>query len=73
MEECVSNLEKARADIEDALTVMAHLKKRQCETLKAHAEFMTHHDIVMREMEDKLNTLISIVVRREGGPEALGV
>lgn len=72
MEERVSNLEKARADIEDALTVMAHLEMRQSETLKSHSEFIARHEFVMREIEDKLNAIINVVMRREGGAEALG-
>ncbi|MBV9763432.1 MAG: hypothetical protein JOZ48_01190 [Acidobacteriaceae bacterium] len=56
--------------INDALIVNAHLEKRQSELLVQHAEFIAFHDLKMREIDEKLNALIDIVMRREGGSEA---
>ncbi len=56
--------------INDALVVNAHLEKRQSEILLQHTEFTAFHDVKMREIDEKLNALIEIVMRLEGGSEA---
>ena len=73
----LENLDSIVKDLEDALVVHAHLEKRMGERIKEHAEFIARHDefiefhdLKMREFDDKLNALIEIVMRREGGPEA---
>ena len=44
--------------------------KEHAEYIATHEEFVRYHDIKMREFDEKLNALIDIVMRREGGPEA---
>jgi len=56
--------------ITDAFVVNAHLEKRQSEMLVQHTEFISFHDLKMREFDEKLNALIDIVVRREGSLNA---
>jgi hypothetical protein len=58
------------------MVVMAHLEKGQSARLKEHAEFianheaaMKRHDIVMSEIDDKLNALIDIVDSQRRGTE----
>jgi hypothetical protein len=64
-------------DLEDAMLVQAHLEKSMGEMLKQHAvtlvrhnEFVARHDILMREIDEKLNALIDIVRDRESGPSS---
>lgn len=66
----LANLEAAVKSLDDALIVHAHLEKRMAERIKEHAEFVAYHELKMREFDEKLNALIEIVMRREGGPEA---
>jgi len=33
---------------------------------------IAHHELVMREIDEELNAIISIIIGREGGPEANG-
>lgn len=73
----LENLEYIVKELDDALVVHAHLEKRMGERIKEHAEilanhddFVRYHDLKMREFDEKLNALIDIVMRREGGPEA---
>ena len=66
----LANLEAAVKTLDDALVVHAHLEKRMAERIKEHAEFVAYHELKMREFDEKLNALVDIVMRREGGPEA---
>jgi hypothetical protein len=73
----LENLEYIVKELDDALVVHAHLEKRKGERILEHAEFIAKHDefiefheLKMREFDEKLNALIDIVMRREGGPEA---
>lgn len=77
MEERVSRLEAARKEMEDALVVMAHLESKSAARIKEHAEFIARHEewwdkhqIAMQEFDDKLNALIAIVSRQQGGMES---
>jgi len=70
-------------DLEDAVTVQAHLEKRMAEQIKRHAEWlvaneeaskvhrqrMEDFDLKMREIEGKIDFLIDREMRREGSPE----
>lgn len=38
--------------------------------LASHQEFVKFHELKMREFDEKLNAVIEIIMRREGGPEA---
>jgi hypothetical protein len=76
-EQRISRLEAARKDIEDTLVVMAYLESKAGERIKEHAEFiaseeasMRRHTIRMDEFDDKLNALIKIVSRMQGGIES---
>ena len=40
------------------------------EYIAKHEEYVRYHDLKMREFDEKLNALIDIVMRREGGAEA---
>jgi len=64
-------------DLEDAMLVQAHLEKGLASQLKQHAEFMadqqsamTLHTQKMSEFDDKLNALIDVVSRMQGGMES---
>jgi len=69
-EERISRLESARREMEDTLVVMAHLESKASERLKEHAQFIAYHQSAMREFDDKLNALINIVGRMQGGIES---
>jgi flagellar basal body rod protein FlgC len=82
-EKRLTALETARKDLEDAMVVMAHLEKGQSARLKEHAEFIANHetamanheawlkrhDVVMSEIEDKLNGLIGYMDGRQHPPQ----
>jgi uncharacterized protein YaaR (DUF327 family) len=38
--------------------------------VSSHEEFAQYHDLKMREIDEKLNALVDIIMRRERGPEA---
>jgi len=57
-------------DLEDAMLVQAHLEKGLASQLKDHAEFLAHHRQAMYEFDEKLNALIDIVGRMQGGMES---
>jgi len=69
-EERISRLESARKEMEDTLVVMAHLESKASERIKEHAQFIAYHQSAMREFDDKLNALINIVGRMQGGIES---
>ena len=69
--------------LQDAMIVQAHLKKRISSRLKEHAELIgDHHEFIksqqaalrlhtqMGEFDEKLNALIDIVTRMQGGMES---
>ena len=82
-EERPVRLEAARKEMEDALVVMAHLESKSAARIKEHAEFVSEHEATLRshsrfitshaeamsEFDDKLNALIEIVGRMQGGME----
>jgi hypothetical protein len=71
-------------DLEDAMIVQAHLEKSMSSRLKEHAELIAdHHDFIksqqaalslhtqkMGEFDEKLNALIDIISRMQGGMES---
>ena len=64
------------SDLEDAMLVQSHLEKRMAERLKEHAQFLADqqsamqlHTQKMSEFDDKLNALIDIVGKMQGGME----
>ncbi len=64
-------------DLEDAMIVQAHLEKGMAARLKDHAQFMADqqaaiklHTQKMAEFDEKLNALIDIVSRPQGGMES---
>ena len=61
---------KARKELEDAMLVHAVLEAKSASRIKEHAEFIARHEIMMAEFDGKLNALIDILMKREGGPEA---
>ena len=76
-EERLRKLEAARKEMEDTMVVMAHLESKAGARIKEHAEFMVlledgarRHELAMREFDEKLNALIDIVGRMQGGIEA---
>ncbi len=69
-EERISRLEAARKEMEDTMVVMAHLESKSAKRIKEHAEFIAAHEIAMREFDGKLNALIDIVGRMQGGIES---
>jgi hypothetical protein len=70
LESRVTTLEKARKELEDAMLVHAVLEAKSAERIKEHAEFIAKHEIMMAEFDGKLNALIDMLMKREGGPEA---
>jgi hypothetical protein len=74
----LSKLEAARKEMEDALVVMAHLETKSSARIKEHAEYISfleaadkRHVIKMAEFDVKLNALIDIIGRQQGGMESL--
>jgi hypothetical protein len=66
----VTTLEKARKELEDAMLVHAVLEAKSAARLKEHADFIARHEIMIAEFDGKLNALIDIIMKRNGGPEA---
>ena len=76
-------MEKAIAQVQDTLTVMANIQARQAEVLKQHSQWLVdneswmtrmreaqeQHESRMAEIEEKLNALIQIVdgIVKRGG------
>ena len=63
--------------MEDALIVMAHLETKAAARIKEHAEFIADQEAAMKlhaqkmsEFDEKLNALIDIVGKMQGGMEA---
>ena len=69
-EERIARLEAARRELEDSLIVMAHLEIKSAARVKEHAEFIAHHEQVIREIDGKLNSLVDVVARMRGGIES---
>ena len=65
-----ARLEAARRELEDSFIVMAHLETKSAARVKEHAEFIACHEQVIREIDDKLNALIDVVARMQGGIES---
>jgi hypothetical protein len=73
------NLEQAVKDLQDAMTIMAHLEKRQSEMLREHSErilaleerrtkFQQRIDQNLVEITDKLNGLMGYVAGQQQPP-----
>ena len=65
------------SDLEDAMVVQAYLEKGLASRVKEHAEFIVSqeaawrkHTQAMGEIDDKLNALIDVVSRMQGGMES---
>ena len=60
--------------MEDTLVVMAHLESKSAARMKEHAEFLVamdkRHELKMAEFDDKLNALIDMIGRQQGGIES---
>lgn len=69
-EDGLGKLEAARKEMEDALVVMAHLEWKSAARIKEHAQFISDHQAAMLEFDGKLNALIDIVDRMQGGIES---
>jgi hypothetical protein len=63
-------LEAARKELEDSFVVMVHLETKSSARIKEHAEFIARHEQVIREIDDKLNALIGVVGKMQGGIES---
>lgn len=73
----IGKLEAARKEMEDALVVMAHLEAKSASRVKEHAEYISfleeadkRHAVKMAEFDDKLNALIDMIGRQQGGIES---
>jgi hypothetical protein len=73
LESRVTTLERARKELEDAMLLHAVLEAKSASRIKEHAEFIAKHEIMMAEFDSKLNALIDMLMKREGGPETHGV
>jgi hypothetical protein len=78
-EERIAKLEAARRELEDSFIVMAHLETKSAARIKEHAEFIAEEEAAMRlhtykmsEFDDKLNALLDIIGKRQGGMESRG-
>jgi hypothetical protein len=78
-EERIAKLEAARRELEDSFIVMAHLETKSAARIREHAEFLAGQEAAMRlhtqkmgEFDDKLNALIEIVGKMQGGMESRG-
>jgi hypothetical protein len=78
-EERIAKLEAARRELEDSFIVMAHLETKSAARIKEHAEFIAGQEAAMRlhtrkmtEFDDKLNAVIDIIGKRQGGMESRG-
>ncbi len=70
--------------MEDARVVMAHLETKSSARIKEHADFISSHQhhiefmqaadarhaLKMAEFDDKLNVLIDMIGRQQGGIES---
>lgn len=52
------------------LATDAESSRNQDQLLRRHEEWLARHELVMSEIDGKLNALIDIVMKREGGPES---
>jgi hypothetical protein len=68
--ERITKLEELASIMQDNLIVMAHLEKRQGEMLLSHSNFIAKHETMMQEFDGKMNALIDIIARMQGGMEA---
>jgi uncharacterized coiled-coil protein SlyX len=66
----ISRLEAARRELEDSFVVMTHLETKAAARVKEHAEFIAGHQQAIREMDEKLNALIDIIGKMQGGLES---
>ncbi len=73
----LTRLEAARKELEDSFIVMTHLETKAAARVKEHAEFIAGQEASMKlhrqkmdEFDDKLNALIDIISRMQGGIEA---
>jgi uncharacterized coiled-coil protein SlyX len=69
-EDRIAKLEAARKEMEDTMVVMAHLESKAGARIKEHAEFIARHEQAMSEIDEKLNALITIVGKMQGGIES---
>ena len=69
-EQRLTKLQAARRELEDSFIVMTHLETKAAARIKEHAEFIAGHEEWMKHMQDKMDALTSIIMRREGGSEA---
>lgn len=69
-EERLRRLEAVRREMEDTLVVMAHLESKSAARIKDHVQFISDHQAAMLEIDGKLNALINIVGRMQGGIES---
>ncbi len=67
----VSMLEQAGKELEDAMLVHAILEAKAAHRIKEHAEAIASHEDWLIHFQAKLGALTDIVMRREGGPEAV--
>lgn len=74
------NLEAAVKELQEAMTIMAHLEKRQSEMLREHSErvvaleeqsakFQQRTDQNLAEITDKLNGLIGYIAGQQPPPQ----
>jgi hypothetical protein len=75
-EQRITLLEAARKELEDAFIVMTHLETKAAARIREHAEFIASEEAAMKlhrqkmsEFDDKLNALIDIVAKMQGGME----
>jgi len=68
-EERIARLEAAQKDLEGLFIVMPHLETKSAARVKEHAGFIARHEQVIREIDDKLNAIIDVVARMQGGIE----
>jgi hypothetical protein len=54
LEPRVNRLEHARKDLEDAMIVMAHLKKKAGERIKEHGIFLAEHEKSVKEHDRQI-------------------
>ncbi len=69
-EQRLAKLEAARKELEDSFIVMAHLETKAAARVKEHAEFIAGHQQAIQEIDAKLNALIDIVGKMQGGMES---
>jgi uncharacterized coiled-coil protein SlyX len=69
-EQRLVKLEAARKELEDSFIVMAHLETKAAARVKEHAEFLVGHQQAIQEIDAKLNALIDIVGKMQGGIES---